>query len=79
MYLKLPDELDKVFKRVLKDNAASTDTQLAGTLAKHKKIRHLRKKNMIFIGLDRNKRKSVVFMPPDCKPKKITKRGYYWP
>jgi len=37
MYLKLPDELDKVFKRVLKDNAASTDTQLAGTLAKHKK------------------------------------------
>jgi len=78
LYLKLDKELDKIFKRVMKDNAASIDTNIARNLSKNKKIRYLREKNRMYIGLDRNKKKSVVFIPPQYKPKK-TKRGYFFP
>ncbi len=62
----------------MKDNATNIDTFLARTLVKDKKIRYLREKEHIFIGLDRNKNKSIVFIPPNKKPK-VTKRGYLFP
>ena len=70
--------MDKVFKRLLRDNATSIDTGLARNLSKNKKIRYLREKNRLFIGLDRNKKKSIVYIPSEFKPKK-TKQGYFFP
>ena len=71
-------ELENILDRAIRDNGAVFDTSLARTLSKNKKIRYLREKDYFYIGLDRNKKKSVLFFPNGRKPKK-TKRGYLFP
>jgi len=71
-------DLEKILDRAIHDNGAVFDTALAQTLSKNKKIRYLREKDYMYIGLDRNKKKSILFFPQDRKPKK-TNRGYLFP
>ena len=54
-------EIENVFERLMRDNAAVIDTRLAMDLGRNKVIRELRRNNNFFIGSDRNKHKSVVY------------------
>jgi len=57
------EKLMNIFDRLMRDNAAVIDTRLAMDLSRHKVIRELRRNTSFFIGMDRSKRKSIVFCP----------------
>ena len=54
-------EIENVFERLMRDNAAVVDSYIAANLVKNKTIRQLRRKGNFYIGNDRNKHKSVIF------------------
>lgn len=63
-------EIEKIFDRLVKHTATSVSTRTAIDLARNKKIRYLRSIDNIFIGNDRIKNKSIIYIPPNVKLKK---------
>ena len=63
-------EVEKAFDRLVKFPAVKVEPRIAMDISRYKKIRYLRSNNNIFIGEDRAKRKSIIFIPP---PNKLSK------
>ena len=56
--------LRELLKRVEKDLVAVTSCENAKNFGRLKKIRELREKDLIFIGNDRKKNKSIIYKKP---------------
>ena len=78
MYFKPKNkEIENIFDRLVKYPAASIDTQLARNLSRYNKIKYLRDIDNIYFGLDRNKHKSIVFIPHTVKIQKKNGKFYF--
>lgn len=65
-------EVNKIMDKLLHNPAIRIDTNMAKIFSRHKKIRILRENNHLFIGLDRPKRVSILYKPPNVT---IEKQG----
>lgn len=70
-------EIENIFDRLVKNGATELKPRLALDISRCKKIRYLREKNNIFIGLDRIKHKSIIYLPPSIKVLKKGKKFFF--
>ena len=61
-FLPKDDEIKKLLDRMTVNHATLTKSSLANQFSKYKEIRYLRKKDIIFIGKDHRKDKSIIFV-----------------
>jgi len=64
-------EIEDLFNRLSKYPIIRVPPDIGMSLGRNKKIRYLREKDLIFLGQDRNKRKSIVGIPPKVKIKRV--------
>jgi len=65
-------DVEKAFDRLTKFPVVKVEPRVAMDISRYKKIRYLRNNDSIFIGEDRAKRKSIIFIPP---PSKLSKNN----
>lgn len=61
--------IKSVMDRLTIERACETDYQIAKQLSKYKEIREIRRKEEMFIGMDRKMGKSVIFAKKPIKKK----------
>jgi len=70
-------EIENVLDRLIGYPVARCPPELGMSLGRNKKIRYLREKDYIFIGQDRNKRKSIISIPHKVKIKKRNGKFFF--
>lgn len=65
------DEIKRIFDNLSRVLAVPTKPKNACTLGKIKYVQLLRKKDLIYIGWDNSKRKSIIYRKPELKIEKI--------
>jgi len=63
-------EIEKILERLTKNVATYTNHTVARDLCRFKEIRYLREKDQLYVGLDRRKDVSIIFVK-----KPLTKKG----
>jgi len=66
-------EIERAFKRLTKQSATTLDPLLSPRLCRNKNIKQFRTNGDIFIGKDRRKNKTIVFLPE----KKVVELGFF--
>jgi len=66
------DEIDKILERLSKVSVARVDSKFAQSFCKNKAIKQLRDKDNLFVGWDKKKRTSILYIPHRVK---IRKKG----
>lgn len=67
------EKIKNLIDRLTINHATITSSNLANQLSKYKEIRYLRKNDMIFIGKDHRKDKSIIFINGKLPVKKGNK------
>lgn len=62
VWIPKDDEIMKLLSRLEKDRAAIINFNMAKQFSRYKQIRIARAKDNIYIGMDRRKGKSIIFM-----------------
>lgn len=63
------EDIFNLLKRLEKDRATETSYEIAKKFARYKRIREIRNKQELFIGMDRKMGKSVIFAKKPIKKK----------
>ena len=70
-------EVERIFDRLMKFPVVKVDPRIAMDISRYKKIRFLRSNDNIFIGEDRAKHKSIIFIPPSVKLSKNNGKFFF--
>ena len=73
VFIPKDEKIKNILERLTRGNGTYTDFNTAKQLSRYKQIRRLRERDMLFIGMDRKKNKSVIVA---IKPLKKKGKGF---